>query len=116
MENNMNDFNIDEPIELDWPSQSFPPDELIPAPEKVPFTPAQIEFIQQMMVDTINRLSLSVDTRESNDYYYCSENKNYRVEVSLSYKEPDGPWNGELISEASDSFTVTIPSNDSSGY
>jgi len=106
------DYDIDE----QWRKLEANPPVSDPEPEEIPFTPAQIEFIQQMMVDTINKLSLSVDTRESNDYYYCSENKNYRVEVSLSYKEPDGPWNGELISEASDSFTVTLPSNDSRGY
>jgi len=97
----------------DWHKSPTTPE---PEPEDIPFTPAQLEFIQKMMMETINRLSLSVDTRETNDYYYCSDSRSYRVEVTLSYKEPDGTWEGERITEASDSFTVNIPSNDRSGY
>lgn len=73
-----------------------------------PFTEAQIAFIEKMMEETIKRLVVAVDVGSDNNYGY-SQNTYYRVNVELKYKTEDGPYNGEVISEGSDSFSVHIP-------
>lgn len=75
-----------------------------------PFTEAQIAFIENLMEETIKRLAVAVNVREGDNYSWYSNNEYFSVEVTLSYKKPDGPYNGEQISESSDGFTVRIPS------
>ena len=77
-----------------------------------PFTDAQIAFIENMMEETIKRLAVAVNVREGDNYSWYSNNEYFSVEVTLSYNKPDGPYNGEQISEASDGFTVHIPSTE----
>lgn len=75
-----------------------------------PFTEAQIAFIENMMEETIKRLAVAVRVRDRDNYSWYSNNEYYTVEVTLSYNKPDGPYDGEQISESSDGFTVRIPS------
>lgn len=75
-----------------------------------PFTEAQIAFIENLMEETIKRLAVAVRVRDGDNYSWYSNNEYYTVEVTLSYNKPDGPYNGEQISESSDGFTVRIPS------
>ena len=113
----MHDFNIDDLtvsgeskrlISTGMPERRV---EEAPVEEIPPFTPAQIAFIEKMMEQTIKRLTVSVDVTEENSYSWYSNNEYFRIGVTLSYNHPDGPYNGEQISEGSDSLTVHIPSS-----
>lgn len=111
----MNDFNIDDPVIRQVSMASLAGVEE-PVEEIPPFTPAQISFIEKMIKETISHLALAVDVTEENSYSWHSNNEYFRIEVSLNYKHPDGPYEGERISEASDSLTVHIPSTSSNDY
>lgn len=90
--------------ELDWPSQCLPPlDEPEPEP-MTPFTPAQIEFIQELIVKAIHNLDIEVDIRDDGGWY----SSGYRVKVLLEYRDPE-TYVSETIASGSDSFS--LPSN-----
>lgn len=110
----MNDFNIDDPVSRQVDMVTLAGVEKT-VEEIPPFTPEQIVFMEKMMEETIKRLTIAVNVRDGDNYSWYSNNEYFHVEVTLSYNHPDGPYNGEQISEGSDGFTVRIPSNDSSG-
>lgn len=66
-----------------------------------PFTPAQLEYIENLLEKTIKRLGVTLETGTSNDWY----SSGIRIEVKLTYAGEDGSYTHDVLESSSDTFT-----------
>lgn len=66
-----------------------------------PFTPAQLEYIENLLEKTIKRLGIALETGTSHDWY----SSGIRIEVKLTYAGEDGSYTHDVLESSSDSFT-----------